>query len=153
MEDETIDFEFTLNSIINAITRKINEIFGEDYNIEVGNVKQGFETPCFFVKCLNGDDKNYRGKRYQKNLNFNIIGFSKNDIVTELYDMSDKLYNLEYITLDNGDLLRCINRTHRIEDNTLQFFFDIKCFIYKKSITITEQNMEDVTVKIKEQEV
>lgn len=140
--------EFNIHSIINAITRRLDEIFGKDYNIEVGKVKQGFETPCFFVKCLNIEDKHLRGKRYQRNLNFNIIGFSENDTFTELYDMADKLYDLEYITLDNEDILRCINKTHKIDDDTVQFFFDIKCFIYKESTGIIPNNMESVTVEI-----
>lgn len=140
--------EFNINSIINAITRRLDEIFGKDYNIEVGKVKQGFEAPCFFVKCLNIEDKHLRGKRYQRNINFNIIGFSENDTFTELYDMADKLYDLEYITLDNKDILRCINKTHKIDDDTLQFFFDIKCFIYKESKGIIPNNMESVAVKI-----
>ncbi len=140
--------ELTLKSILDAITIKLNELFGDDYNIETGEVKQGFETPCFFVKCLNGDDKFYRGKRYERSLNFNIIGFSENDIETELYDMLDKLYLLECITLENGDLLRCINLTHRIEDNVLQFFFDIKCFIYKQTIEDDIEHMESMSVEI-----
>jgi len=140
--------ELTKNNIIDAVTKKIHEIFGDEYNIEVGDVKQGFETPCFFVKCIDSKEQHYRGKRYKKDLNFNIIGFSANELLKELYEMSDKLYELEYIRLDNGDLLRCINKNDRIEDNVLQFFFDIKCFVYKKSPEIIEDDMEGVTVEI-----
>ena len=140
--------ELTIKSILDAITIELNKLFGDSYNIEAGEVKQGFETPCFFVKCINGNDKYYRGKRYQRNLNFNIIGFSENNLETELYDMADKLYLLEYITLENEDLLRCINLTHRIEDDVLQFFFDIECFIYKENTDDDTENMESMSVEI-----
>lgn len=140
--------ELTIKSILDAITIELNKLFGDSYNIETGEVKQGFETPCFFVKCINGNDKYYRGKRYQRNLNFNIIGFSENNLETELYDMADKLYLLEYITLENKDLLRCINLTHRIEDGVLQFFFDIECFIYKENTDDDTENMESMSVEI-----
>lgn len=139
--------KINIKDIINAITKEIYNIFGNEYNIEVGNVKQGFETPCFFVKNYNGDEKYYRGNRYRKMVNFRIIGFSTNDDLMELTEMADKLYDLEYITLENNDLLRCVNKNHKIEDNTLQFLFDIDCFTYKKS-TVEETKMENIAVEI-----
>lgn len=139
--------EFNTKSIIDAITLKMYEIFGDKYNIETGNVKQGFETPCFFVKNYNGNEKYYRGNRHKKMINFRIIGFSENDDLNQLNEMTDKLYDLEYITLQNNDVLRCINKNHRIEDNTLQFLFDVDCFIYKKS-TVENIKMDNVVVDI-----
>lgn len=144
-----MEFEFDKKSILDAITKGIHAIFGDDYNIETGEVKQGMEKPCFFVRMLNGEEKHQRGQRYKRNLNFLIIGFSQNDDVVKLYDMADKLYNLNYVELANGDLLRCINKSDRVEDNTLQFFFDIKCFIYKNATVDPQEKMENVTVEIK----
>lgn len=122
--------EFKIKKVVDAISKKINEIFGDDYNIETDEVKQGFETPCFFIHQFNGERKHFRGNRYKSNLNFEIIGFSKNNLIDELNEMAEGLYQIEYITLDNGDILRCINMNYRIEDKVLQFFFDINNFIY-----------------------
>ena len=144
-----MEFEFNKKSILDAITKGIHTIFGDEYNIEIGEVKQGIEKPCFFVRMLNGEEMHQRGERYKRNMNFLIIGFSLNDDMVKLYEMADKLYNLNYVTLANGDLLRCRNKSDRVEDNTLQFFFDIRCFIYKNATVDPQEKMENVTVEIK----
>lgn len=46
-----MEFEFDKKSILDAITKGIHAIFGDDYNIETGEVKQGMEKPCFLLGC------------------------------------------------------------------------------------------------------
>ena len=40
------------NDILDAVTRKLNELFGDDYEIYTDPVKQGLTEPCFFVQIL-----------------------------------------------------------------------------------------------------
>lgn len=142
--------EFKTDKVIDAISKKINEIFGDEYHIEDDEVKQGFQTPCFFIHQFNGERKLFRGKRYNSNLNFEIIGFSKSNTLEELNDMAEALYEIEYITLENGDILRCTNMNYRIEDKVLQFFFDINNFLYKEESLGDKMQKLSINGEVKE---
>ena len=58
--------------------------------------------------------------------------------------MAEGLYDIEYLTIENGDTIRCFNMNHRIEDGVLQFSFDIKNVIYKEKIEADK--MENISV-------
>ncbi len=36
-----------LNDIMDAVTRRLNELFGDDYEIYTDVVEQGLKEPCF----------------------------------------------------------------------------------------------------------
>ena len=40
------------NDIIDGVSIKLNELFGEKYTIYTNNVKQGLQFPCFFIKTF-----------------------------------------------------------------------------------------------------
>lgn len=125
-----------ISSITNGISIKINEIFGDDYNIYDDNVKQGMEKPCFFINCLDGEERSQGGieiKSYLDILHFDITGFALNDDNKSLYNMADELYNLEYITLEDNTLLRADKMKANIDDGVLHFFIDYQVFINKGS--------------------
>lgn len=125
-----------IKKIIDGISIKLNEIFGDDYEIYDNKVEQGMKKPCFFIYFLDGDINRQIGlgvKSYLDVLHFDIVGFSKNDSRIELNDMSDKLrYGLEYITLADKTLIRANNLKSKIEDDVLHFFIDYKIFTSQK---------------------
>ena len=41
-----------LNDIMDAVTRRLNELFGDGYEIYTDAVEQGLKEPCFFVQFL-----------------------------------------------------------------------------------------------------
>ena len=45
------------NDILDAVTRRLNELFGDDYEIYTDPVKQGLTEPCFFVQILEPTEK------------------------------------------------------------------------------------------------
>lgn len=139
-----MESNISIDIIINGISKKINEIFGDEYNIENDEVKQGFEAPCFFIHLFNGNRKHYRQNRYKSELNFQIVGFAKNDDNKQLYEMAEGLYDIEYFTIENGDIIRCFNMNHKIESGVLQFFFDVKNFIYSNKNETDK--MENISV-------
>lgn len=123
-----------INTLITSISLKINEIFGDSHKIYVQNVEQGMEKPCFFINFLDGEENSQGGieiKSYLDILHFDITGFAENDNRRTLNDMADKLYYLEYITLEDGVLLRADKLKPKIQDNVLHFFIDYKIFINK----------------------
>lgn len=124
--------EYSIAKVLDGISNKIYSVFGNDYNISTDDIPQNFEKPAFFIKVLNDNEKHYRGRRYNSNKSFVIYGFSANDSEEELYEMGESLYNLEYIKLEDGSLLRGINRSFRVENKTLIFLVDYNTFVYKQ---------------------
>lgn len=137
--------KYSIEIITDAISNKIYSIFGDDYNIENDEVKQGFETPSFFIKQINGSRNKRLKDRYRSELNFQIIGFATNNNSKQLSGMAEGLYGLEYMEVESGKFIRAYKMNHRIEDGVLQFFFDIKNFILER--TEVENNMEEIDFK------
>ena len=46
-----------LNDIMDAVTRRLNELFGDGYEIYTDAVEQGLKEPCFFVQFLEPSEK------------------------------------------------------------------------------------------------
>lgn len=142
-----------VNDIIVGLSMKINKIFSDTYKIYDDNVKQGLEKPCFFINWINGEETRQIGiekRNYLDKLHFDITGFSQNDTRIELNDMADKLYDLEYITLKNGILLRADSMKPEISDGVLHFFLDYKIFIAKEDETSEKMNLYDLNREVKE---
>ena len=53
-----------LNEIMDAVTGRLYELFGDGYTIYTDRVKQGLEEPCFFVQFLEPSEKPMIGRRY-----------------------------------------------------------------------------------------
>ncbi len=125
--------DYNTLKVINGISKKIYELFGDSYNIETSEVPQDFNKPAFFIKEINDKEKHYRGPRYSSNKSFVIYGFAKDDTDEELYEMGEKLYNLEYIKLEDNHLLRGIDKSFRVENKILIFLVDFNTFVYKNT--------------------
>lgn len=127
-----------LKEILYAISNKLDEVFGEEYEIYIDNVKQGFEIPCFFIQFLTSTKTNYLGKRHQRKYYFDVHFFT-NKGNEEMMDKLDELKScLEYITLSNGDMIRGLELGGEIRDNVLHLNVNY-------SVIMTEKNgNEDV---------
>lgn len=139
-----------INKIIDGISIKINGIFGNDYEIYDNNTEQGMNKPCFFINFLDGEEKSQLGiksKSYLDTLHFDITGFEENDDRRKLNSMADKLYELEYISLQDGTLLRADSLKPKINDGVLHFFIDYKIFIDKIDTTQNIDKMDNIQLK------
>ncbi len=132
------------NDIIDGISIKINELFEGKYQIYTNNVEQGLEFPCFFIKELPSNRKGLLCNRYENELNLVIHVMLEEPTMEELNDIADRLYELEYISLTNGDILRGTDMKTEISDGVLLFFVTYKYFTYKE--TTKESDMENLTV-------
>ncbi|MBR3697602.1 MAG: hypothetical protein IKM97_05025 [Clostridia bacterium] len=136
-----------INKVIEGISLKINEVFGEKYEIYDDNTEQGMNKPCFFINYLDGDESRQIGlenKSYLDTLHFDITGFEVDDDRKKLNDMADKLYDLEYISLQDKTLLRADSLKPRISDGVLHFFIDYRIFIDKTNNSQTLDKMENI---------
>ncbi len=123
-----------LNDIMDAVTGRLYELFGDRYTIYTDDVKQGLEEPCFFVQFLEPSEKPMIGRRYFRRTDM-CIQYMPGDIPQiseELNRVSDILMDgMEYITLSDSGLLHGTNRSHRAEEGVLSFFVSYNMFVMK----------------------
>lgn len=139
-----------LNDIMDAVTRRLDELFGEGYEIYADVVKQGLKEPCFFVQLLEPSEKQVTGQRYYRKTGLCIQYFprSTKEILRELNLVNDILMDgMEHITLADGSLLRGTGMSARpdMEQRVLSFFVSYNMFLLKPKEQ--EDTMDDIVVK------
>lgn len=124
-----------LNDIMDAVTRHLDELFGDGYEIYTDAVEQGLNEPCFFVQFLEPSEKPMIGQRYYRQSAM-CIQYMPGDISQpsrEINRVADILTDgMEYITMEDGSRLRGTGRSHRTEDGLLSFFVSYNMFVVKK---------------------
>ncbi|MGL5642336.1 MAG: phage tail terminator family protein [Paraclostridium sp.] len=142
-----------LNKIIDGISIKINELFGDDYYIYSEEIEQGFKEPCFFISLLKPSSTPRLGTRTYREYNFDIHYFPKisNEKNYDMYDTNEKLIDgidevdgLEYISVDGG-LIRGSKIHSEIIDNVLHFFIKYSLFVIKEDVET--EKMESLILK------
>jgi hypothetical protein len=124
-----------VGEIIAGVSIKLNQVFGDDYEIYVNEVKQGLQEPCFFIKCLNINQDKVIGNRYFRSQPFDIHYFPERKENSELFIMAEKLFDeLEYITLENGDLLRGSKMNIETVDGILHFFVNYDLYVLREQV-------------------
>lgn len=123
-----------LNDIMDAVTQRLDELFGDGYEIYTDPVEQGFKEPCFFVQFLEPSEKPMIGQRYFRETAM-CIQYHPGDIPQpsrEMNRVADILMDgMEYITLGDGSLQRGTGRSYRTVEGVLTFFVSYNRFIYK----------------------
>ena len=118
-----------LNKTITGIAQKLNQVFGDGYEIHIDEVKQGLKEPCFLIVCVTGSQQQEIGTLYEREQAFDLHYFPKaKNYTTEVNSVVDALnMELEYITVD-GNLIRGTKMKHQVTDSVLHFFvnFDIR---------------------------
>ena len=139
-----------LSRVVSAISNTLEKTFPE-VEIYVNKIKQGFEEPCFFIDLLNPSEKQIIGNRYLRSYLFDVVYFPKKKSSEEIFEVLDKLYSVfEYIELDDGTLIRGIERSSREEDRVLHFFITYEMFIYKLDEEKPKMKKLDVNNGLKE---
>jgi len=111
-------------SIIDGISLRLDEYFGDDYKIYLEAVEQGVRTPCFFVKHEETMRKKLIGERYLARYKFDINYFPKND-KHEMLSHAELLEDcLGLIELPDGDLVRGRGMRFSIKDGILHFYVE-----------------------------
>lgn len=138
-----------LNDVMDAITRRLNELFGEDYEIHTDSVRQGLKEPCFFVQFLEPSEKQMIGPRYYRQTDM-CIQYMPGDVPQpsrELNRVADILMDgMEYITSDDGSLLRGTGMKARpdMDENVLTFLVSYNMYVIKRRQE--EETMDNVKV-------
>lgn len=122
-----------LNETVIGIAQKLDQTFGDGYEIYIDSVKQGLHEPCFLIVHLKGNQEQEIGNSYTREQPFDIHYFpqSKNDITQEISTVIDVLVmSLEYIEVDDG-LLRGTEMSHEVIDDVLHFYVNFNVRIRK----------------------
>lgn len=136
------------NDLMNAVTRRLDELFDGIYPVYTESVEQGLELPCFFVGFLKTSDKPLLLTRRQRTWDMRIQFIPEehgehsellNDVCEEL------LTGLEWITLSDGRPVRGLGLEGSIVDGVLTFQVSFsRTLIREKG---AEDKMETLNVK------
>ena len=126
-----------LNDILDGITRKIYELFGDGYEIYLDPVRQGLKEPCFFVQVLEPTERQIVGRRYYLEMPVAIqyLPGKREDLVKDMNRVAETLFSgTEYITLSDGSLIRGRDRSARqdLEQEVLRFLVSYRLTVLRK---------------------
>jgi hypothetical protein len=136
-----------VNSVIESISLKLNEEFGDAVTIYIDTVEQGLKKPCFFIRLLKSDQIKLIGNKYDMKNFFDVLYIPENEskCAKELNQVSETLYDvLEYITLESG-LIRGTKMKGEARDNVLHFFINYDIGVCRQGETT--ENMEEYILK------
>lgn len=139
-----------LNEILDGVTRQIDQLFGDDYEIYTDDVQQGLKEPCFFVQFLEPSEKQMIGPRYFRQTTVCIQYFPGKiqETLREMDRVSDRLFDgMEYISMEDGSLLRGTGMSARpdMEQKVLTFLVSYNMYVIKQKPK--EEAMESIIVK------
>ena len=130
-----------INKIIDGICGKLNESFGDGYEIYTELKNQGLKEPCFSVMCVNPINNQVIGNRYFRNNLFSILYFpASKEPKAECNTVLEKLYlALETIKIKETlpdesikeSLVRGTNMRGELVDGVLNFLVNFNLFVYK----------------------
>lgn len=130
-----------INKIIDGISEKLNESFGDGYEIYTELKNQGFEEPCFSIMCVNPISNQVIGNRYFRNNLFSILYFPESkEPRNDCNAVLESLYlALETITIKENlldgtvkqSLVRGTNMRGELVDDVLNFLVNFNMFVYK----------------------
>ncbi len=137
-----------LTDILDGISIKLNNTFGDDYTIYTDNdVVQNLKTPCFFIAILNSVRTQMLKSRYLHRYIFDIHYFPQNlGNNIEIYEISDKLFfTLDIITLPNNDQLKGRIMSCEVIDSILHFKVEYSLFLTERPVS--NIIMEDLKIE------
>ena len=137
-----------VNSLLNAVTKRLGTTFGTGYRYYVENVEQNLTKPCFTVDMFMPMERSKSPVLYDRTMPLVVHYFSgsKTNLKQDCYSMAERaLECLEYLPFQNT-LLRGENISWQMVDDVLQIFITYK-FTTIRSEGISE-NMEDIVESV-----
>ena len=122
-----------INMLMNAITKELKDRFGN--KVYKNKIPQGFEEPCFFVRTVSNIETQVIDNRYKGVTVFEISYISDENKMdaTETQKVISALNPLmDFITLENGDILRGYNRKTEVQDGNFHSFVQFTYFGYRE---------------------
>lgn len=123
-----------INDIINAISIKLYQSFGDGYTIYVDEVPQGFETPAFLIQFLSLEQIQQIGKRWRIVTLFNVQYFPSGR-ATEAANFTLKVQQaLKDIKLINGSIMLGTGANSEVTDGVAHNFINFNFFLQEVEV-------------------
>lgn len=122
------------NEIVDALTGKLAELFPE-CPVHTDTVEQGLEEPCFIVNMLEPSEERVMGQRYFRKTGFCVqyLPGKAAQVSRELNRVAEILMEgLEYITQEDGKLLRGSGRSFRTVEGMLLFNVSYNMYVLRE---------------------
>lgn len=136
-----------IKEIINGISKKIYGFYEGLYDIYVEEVEQGLQMPCFMINLISSDIRMILKPRYKFESVFDVIYFGEGykdcmDRGSELYDI------LEYITINDKDLIRGTKMNMDIIKNILHFRVNYNLILQNKPDIIDMMEEHQINIGV-----
>lgn len=128
--------------LIDAISKRLDEVFNGEYTIYLENVEQGLKVPCFFIQPVYSSDKNrLTGRKYRLH-EFDIVFLPEEEgYMTTFATVTDRLFtSFDSVTLEDGTVLHTFDRHIDVHDKVLHFGVTFK-FDYLEELP--DETMQD----------
>ena len=133
-----------VNSLLNAVTKRLGKTFGTSYRYYVENVEQNLTKPCFTIDTLIPLQRSRSPVLYDRTIPLVVHYFSdsKTNLKQDCYAMAERVLEcLEYIPFNNT-MLRGEDISWQIVDDVLQIFITYRFRTVMSQET--EDNMEEI---------
>lgn len=135
------------NEIAEGVMRRLKEIFPEA-GIGTIPLEEGTAKSYFEVGFLETSEKPVNGRRYFRSVSVYVKYYCQ-DSEQRLKDRNlvlDVLMDeLEYVTLEDGSLIRGSSRRGKYEEDALNFLADYQVYTLKTGEP--QESMEDIKIK------
>lgn len=136
-----------IKEIINGISQKIYGFYEGLYDIYVEEVEQGLQMPCFMINLISSNIRMILKPRYMFESVFDVIYFGEGykdcmDRGSELYDI------LEYITINDKDLIRGTKMNMDIIKNILHFRVNYNLILQNKPDIIDMMEEHQINIGV-----
>ena len=136
-----------IKAIINGISKKIYGFYEGLYDIYVEEVEQGLQMPCFMINLISSDIRMILKPRYKFESVFDVIYFG--DGYKDCMDRGSELYDiLEYITINNKDLIRGTKMNMDIIKNILHFRVNYNLILQNKPDIIDMMEEHQINIGV-----
>lgn len=139
-----------INDIINAISIRLYEVFGDGYEIYMNDVEQGLTEPCFLITVVDYSKEQLLQQRSKRLVPFDIL-FFPSEGKSQCHEVVDQLMNeLDMIELLNGDKMHGTDIKSEIVDGVLHFFVNYNFMATVEKEQLDSMESIDIENKIKE---
>lgn len=136
-----------IKEIINGISQKIYGFYEGLYDIYVEEVEQGLQIPCFMINLISSDIRMILKPRYKFESVFDVIYFG--DGYKDCMDRGSELYDiLEYITINDKDLIRGTKMNMDIIKNILHFRVNYNLILQNKPDIIDMMEEHQINIGV-----
>ncbi|HZG16964.1 MAG TPA: hypothetical protein VE710_18390 [Candidatus Bathyarchaeia archaeon] len=139
---QQVTFQDVRTGIFKALSQAFPEVkrYGEE-------IKEGLTPPCFFVAFLEPSHAQELGRRYMREMPFDVHYFAETN--KDLITMAEQLTGVLEIVQVGERPIRGVNISWEIVDDVLHFFITYRMQVWKQKPTDPSMQTLDVEEAIK----